>query len=105
MSGEESNVRINISPQQARELIAKLADDDDFRKRISANPVAELGRFGISVPASLVPEEVELPSPEEIRRLGTSINAEQSALADPGGVLIKFGPLVPALAWLAKMPS
>ncbi|MEU4690046.1 NHLP-related RiPP peptide [Actinoplanes sp. NPDC023714] len=105
MSDAESNVRINISPQQARELLDGLAGDDDFRKRVAANPVAELRRFGITVPADLVPENVELPSPAEIRQLNSSINAEQSSQLDPTTPLIKFGPLVPALAWVAKMPS
>jgi putative modified peptide len=98
-------VQIRISPQQAKDLLKKLADDEDFRARIARNPVDELSQFGISVPPALVPAPIELPSREEISQLQAAIDGDSSAHLSPEtGPLIKFGPLVPALMWLQKVP-
>jgi hypothetical protein len=76
MYDEGPVVEIRISPRQAEELVNRLTDDMEFRERLTQDPTAELGRYGISIPAELLPERVELPSPDELRRLRVELEAE-----------------------------
>ena len=103
MYGEESVIEIRISPQQADEFLSKLVDDPEFRDRLTRDPVEELARYGISIPSTFLPEQVELPSPEEIRRVLDAANADgftQFPIDDE--VLGKFGPLWCALICFKK---
>jgi hypothetical protein len=103
MYGEESIVEIRISPQQADEFMSRLIDDPEFRERLARNPVEELARYGINVPSALLPEQVELPSPEEIRQVRAGVEADEfTQFPIDGGVMGKFGPLWCALIWLIK---
>jgi putative modified peptide len=68
MYDEEPYVEIRMSPQQADELMDRLVNDTEFRERLTQNPIEELARYGISIPPALLPERVELPSPDEVRR-------------------------------------
>jgi putative modified peptide len=98
MNGEEF-IDIRISPQQADEFMAKLVDDHEFRERLTQNPVEELAQYGINVPPDLLPEQVELPSPEEITQCRDRVDADEFA---DGGGMIKFHPLWPTLWWFRK---
>jgi putative modified peptide len=103
MYGEESIVEIRISPQQADELMSRLVDDQEFRERLTQNPVEELAGYGINVPSALLPERVELPSPEEISRVRAGAEADEFAqFPVDGGFMGKFGPLWCALIWFIK---
>jgi putative modified peptide len=73
MNGEETYVEIRMSPQQADELVDRLVNDTEFRERLTQNPIEELARYGISVPPALLPERVELPSPDEVRQARDAI--------------------------------
>jgi hypothetical protein len=77
MYDEEPVVEIRINPRQAEELVNRLTDDMEFRERLAQDPTAELGRYGINIPARLLPERVELPSPDELRRLRAELEAEE----------------------------
>ena len=103
MYDDESSVQIRISPQQADEFMSRLVDDPEFRERLTQNPVDELARYGIDFPSSLLPEQVELPSPEEIRRVRAGAEADEFAqFPIDGGFMGKFGPLWCALIWFIK---
>jgi putative modified peptide len=99
MSDETSIVEIRISPQQAGEFMDRLINDTEFRERLVQNPVEELAGYGINVPPSLLPEQVELPSPEEIRQMQDRIDADEFS---DGGGMIQFAPLWPALWWFRQ---
>jgi putative modified peptide len=75
MNGEEPIVEIRISPRQAEELVDRLVNDTEFRERLAQNPTAELAQYGISIPPALLPERVELPSPDEVRQALDAIDA------------------------------
>ncbi|MRX10332.1 putative modified peptide [Pseudoduganella sp. FT25W] len=47
-------------------ILDKLASDDKFRAQLQANPVATLARFGITLSADQVPDQISLPSKEEL---------------------------------------
>ncbi|HZX78939.1 NHLP-related RiPP peptide [Lysobacter sp.] len=49
------------------ELLQRLADDDDFRSRLEANPVATLAEYGFQVDPAIAPFAAHLPSKEHIR--------------------------------------
>jgi putative modified peptide len=78
MNGEETYVEIRISPRQAEELVDRLINDTGFRERLAQDPNAELGQYGISVPPALLPERVELPSPDELRQARDAIYAGEA---------------------------
>jgi putative modified peptide len=75
MNGEEIFVEIRISPRQAEELVDRLINDTGFRERLAQDPNAELRQYGISVPPALLPERVELPSPDELRQARDAMEA------------------------------
>jgi hypothetical protein len=105
MSGNES-IDIRISPQQAEDFMKRLADDADFRDKLTQNPVEELGRYGINIPSTMLPAQVLLPSPDEIRQLSNRIDTDELTQFDIGsGNIIKFGPLMAAVMWLQKMSN
>jgi putative modified peptide len=76
MNGEEGIIEIRISPSQAEALVEKLINDMEFRERLAQDPNEELRQYGISVPPALIPERVELPSPDEIRQARDAMDAE-----------------------------
>jgi hypothetical protein len=77
MYDEDAVVEIRISPRQAEELVNRLTNDMEFRERLAQDPDAELGHYGISIPPGLLPERVELPSPDELRRLHAQLDPEE----------------------------
>jgi hypothetical protein len=102
MYGEESIVEIRISPQQADEFMSRLVDDPEFRERLAQNPVEELARYGINIPSPLLPEQAELPSPEEIRQVRAGAEADEFTQFPIDVVVGKFSPLWCALTWFKK---
>lgn len=88
MYDEDAVVEIRISPRQAEELVDRLINDMEFRERVTQDPNGELGRYGISIPAELLPEPVMLASPDDLRQARDEMAAEEF-----GGYLYK--PFIP----------
>jgi putative modified peptide len=101
MYGEETVVEIRISPRQAEELVDRLINDMDFRERLAQDPNAELSQYGISVPRALLPEHVELPSPDELRQARDAIVIDE--FGDDNGNVGKFLPIFCAVLWFGKI--
>jgi putative modified peptide len=76
MLEEDQPIQISMTPRQADELLDKLADDDDFRSELEADPTGVLGRYGITVPEQVLQGETILPPKEEVQdarsKMGTS---------------------------------
>jgi putative modified peptide len=76
MLGEDQPIQISMTPSQADELLEKLADDDDFRRELEADPQGVLARYGITVPEQVLQGETILPPKEEVQdalsQMGTS---------------------------------
>jgi hypothetical protein len=60
-------LRVNITRERAREVIARLIEDREFRERLEADTQAVLSALGIEVTAESLPERVRLPEPDAIR--------------------------------------
>jgi len=100
MIDEEPVIEIRISPQQAGDLVNRLVSDSELRARLTGNPQEELARYGISVPPTFLPEQVELPSPEEIRQLREVMDSGEFAQLHEASI---FGPLSAALLSLKSL--
>jgi hypothetical protein len=59
-------VRVNLTRQEAHQLIVDLADDYDLRAQFEADPYTMLHRYGIDVSPGTLPEQVTLPPPDAI---------------------------------------
>jgi putative modified peptide len=91
----EARVEIRTTPEQAQELIGRLATDDDFRAQVEQSPVETLAEYGIRVPQALVEDQRELPSPEEMAKLRDQIEGGELDPASAYGPLAtKFGPII-----------
>jgi hypothetical protein len=60
-------ISANLSREDARELIVRLAEDEAFRDEFQANTQQVLHDHGIEVTPQSLPEEVVLPDPDAIR--------------------------------------
>jgi hypothetical protein len=59
-------IKVNITRADAREVIRRLIEDDDFRERFETDTRAVLAENGIDVESETLPEGVRLPAPEAI---------------------------------------
>lgn len=88
-------LRVNITPERARDLIVRLIEDADFRQRVEADPRAILSEYGIEITPEALPERVRLPEPEAIREflslLETRIAPEREAPYDACVIVLIFG--------------
>jgi hypothetical protein len=98
MNGEETFFEIRISPRQAEELMYRLINDMGFRERLAQDPNAELAQYGINIPPALLPDRIELPSPDELRQAYEAVDADQ--LGDYGYQLL-FLPFI-HFHWLIR---
>lgn len=65
--------------QQARALLARLAEDDAFRHRVETDPVAAFAEYGMKVdPASLPEGGVRLPDKQTLIRQMDALGAEMT---------------------------
>ena len=69
MSAEERTIRVTISRDEAYTFLKELAEDDDVRARVEANPGRELEARGIVIPEELLPGQARLASKEQIAEL------------------------------------
>ena len=60
-------ISANLSREDARDLILRLAEDEEFRDEFQRNTQQVLHDHGIEVTPQSLPEEVVLPDPEAIR--------------------------------------
>jgi hypothetical protein len=60
-------ISANLSREDARDLILRLADDEAFRDEFQRNTQQVLHEHGIEVTPQSLPEEVVLPDPDSIR--------------------------------------
>jgi hypothetical protein len=61
-------IRMHISRERARQLIARLAEDHEFREYFEAHARTVLFEYGIDVTPETLPEQVRLPEPEAIQQ-------------------------------------
>jgi|SRR3954471_3715907 len=70
MAEQESNVTLRMTREQAEKFFRGIAEDDDFRKRLEANPGEVLAESGIEIsPPEAIPHAVTLPTKDEVRQL------------------------------------
>jgi hypothetical protein len=67
-------ISANISRDTARDLIYRLADDEEFREQFQQNTQQILHEKGIEVTPQSLPEEVILPPPDAIRDFVTMLD-------------------------------
>ena len=88
-------LRVNITPERARDLIVRLIEDPDFRERLEAEPRAVLSEQGIEIPPESLPDRVRLPDPDAIREflslLETRLTPEPAAPYDLAVIVLIFG--------------
>lgn len=69
MSAEERTITVAISREEAYDFLKQLAEDDDVRARIEADPGSELANRGIVISPQLIPERAKLASKDQIAEL------------------------------------
>ena len=105
MNSEETFVEIRISPRQAEELMDRLINDTGFRERLAQDPNAELGRYGISIPPALLPDRVELPSPDELRQAYDAIDTDELIAYGQGKPFYPFVPFFSLIRFAKLRPG
>jgi len=61
-------IRMNITGDEARELLRRLAEDDEFRGKVEQDPKAALLHYGIDLSDDAGAAFRQLPPKEEIQR-------------------------------------
>jgi putative modified peptide len=89
-------VRMDITREDARALLSRLAEDDDFRREFESNTREILARSGIEVGDETLPETVVLPEKAEIRLLLALL--ETSAFAPEEVTPLGYAIIICALA-------
>jgi hypothetical protein len=69
VSSDEPTIRIAISREDAYDFMKQLAEDDDLRARVEADPGAELANRGIVISPELLPAQATLASKKQIEEL------------------------------------
>jgi hypothetical protein len=92
---------VNISRDQAREFLERLAHDDDFRNEFEDDAQAVLGKYGITIPASAVPRTVKAPPRHYLEEVLWALHLDEVASA---GVHVPFSPPVPFAVPFALAP-
>ena len=69
-------IKANITRQDARALILRLADDPAFREEFETDTSRVLADHGIEVGPETLPEQVTLPDPEAIKEFLDLVEAK-----------------------------
>jgi putative modified peptide len=86
---EGGPLRVEMTPEQAMQLLEALASDDEFRARYASKPADALQEHGIFIGAPLASSpNVVAPDREEIKRLLDEIRRLRDE--DPDGILWGF---------------
>ena len=80
---DRGEIRISTTPEEALDLLERLASDDAFRTRLERSPRKVLEEFHFYIPQDEMPERVELPPEEELRGLVEEMR-EAVASKEPG---------------------
>lgn len=80
---DRSEIRISTTPEEALDLLERLASDDSFRGRFERSPRKVLEEFHFYIPEEEMPERVELPAGEELHALVEEMR-EAVASKEPG---------------------
>jgi hypothetical protein len=68
----ELSVVLRLTPKRAREFEDRLATEEEFRQRLEQSPNEVLAEYGIEIAPELIPEQVTLPTKEELSDLHES---------------------------------
>jgi hypothetical protein len=69
VSAEGPTITVAISRDEAYDFLKQLAEDDDVRARIEADPGTELANRGIVISPELLPKRARLASKEQMAEL------------------------------------
>ena len=62
---------VKYDTEKMAELMDKLAKDEAFRQKFQSDPKAVFADYNMDIPDELIPENVELASPEELEERKT----------------------------------
>src|SRR6266576_3283625 len=82
--GPEKWVRITTNAEESSRFLDLIVRDHDFRKRVEQNPRHVLKEYGIDLSPGSIPDDVKLPSPEQIEKILRDAQ-EESLLGEYGG--------------------
>ena len=57
---------VKYDTEKMAELMDKLIKDEAFRQKFQSDPKAVFADYNMDIPDELIPENVELPGPEEL---------------------------------------
>src|SRR4051794_5936289 len=80
MMNDEPSITFSISREDAYEFLRQLAEDDDLRARVKADPGAELAERGIVIAPELLPETATLAGKHQIRELLVTLGDDPADL-------------------------
>lgn len=83
------NVTFLGTPEQGRELLESLAEDDELRAEVEDNPAEVLRRFGVEVSGAL-PDKAQLAPKEEIKRLLGEMDRQAPILGEVAPAALGF---------------
>jgi putative modified peptide len=58
---------VSFSTENLEKLMNKLSEDEKFRKDFQSNPKTAFAQYDMQIPDEVIPDKIELPSPEEIK--------------------------------------
>jgi hypothetical protein len=64
--GQGADWTLNLSSEQAADLLSSLVEDDDFRRRLEQRPEEALAAKGVAAPRGAFGDRVTLPSKEDV---------------------------------------
>ncbi len=62
---------VKYDTEKMAELMDKLAKDEAFRQKFQSDPKAVFADYNMKIPDELIPENIELPGPEELEERKT----------------------------------
>jgi hypothetical protein len=69
VNAEERTITVAMSRDGAYDFLKQLAEDDDVRASVEADPATELANRGITISPELLPAQVKLASKEQMQEL------------------------------------
>jgi hypothetical protein len=66
--GEDQEIRIRTTQEQALDFLRQMIEDDEFRQRFERETAAVLEEYGVSIPAGQIPDVVRAPEKESLQR-------------------------------------
>jgi putative modified peptide len=70
-------VNVRLTPEEAYDLIHKLASDDAFRQQLQDDPYETLARHHVFLPPGMLQGSVVLPTKESLQRAAESFRSGQ----------------------------